>query len=70
MINKLILYGGWYIEDIFVVLAHIVSNLILILPLFSFTLLEKVLYSKYSLIPESNLITIEDITNNFWILPF
>lgn len=49
--QELILFGGWWAVDIITVIAHFVTTIILIIPLFGFTLLDKVLYSPYSLIP-------------------
>ncbi|KAM3146575.1 hypothetical protein pb186bvf_001544, partial [Paramecium bursaria] len=41
----------------------------MIIPLFSFTVLERVLYYPYSLIPINNLISKEDIFHNIWLIP-
>lgn len=60
--TELILFGGWYLVDFITVLAHFITTIILILPLFGFTLLEKILYAQYSLIPYEYLITFEDLT--------
>lgn len=51
------------------VIAHFVTTVVLIVPLFGFTLLDKVLYSPYSLIPGEYIITIEDVLQNYWVLP-
>lgn len=50
-------------------MAHFVTTIVLILPLFGFTILEKILYSQYSLIPAEYLITLEDVKLNYWLLP-
>ncbi len=47
--------------DFFTEVPHFITTIILIIPLFSFTILEKILYAQYSLIPIQYLITLEDI---------
>jgi hypothetical protein len=67
--KELILFGGWYIVDSITVVAHLLTTFILITPPLAFTLLERVLYSPFSLIPEQYIITQEDVTENYWQLP-
>jgi hypothetical protein len=67
--KELILFGGWYIVDLITVVLHLLAIFILITPAFAFTLLERVLYSPFSLIPEQYIITQEDVTENYWQLP-
>jgi hypothetical protein len=67
--NELILFRGWWLVDTITVLAHFLTTIILIVPLFGFTLLERVMYSQFSLIPRQYLITMEDVYPNFWSLP-
>jgi hypothetical protein len=67
--KELILFGGWYLVDLITVVAHLLTTFILITPTFAFTLLERVLYSPFSLIPEQYIITEEDVTENYWQLP-
>ena len=67
--REIILYPGWFISDFFTVLFHFFTTIILIIPLFSFTILEKILYYPYSLIPSNNLISQEDIFHNIWLIP-
>ena len=43
--KELILFGGWWAVDFITVIAHFITTIVLILPLFAFTLLEKILYS-------------------------
>jgi hypothetical protein len=43
--KELILFGGWYVVDTVTVIAHLLTTIVLIMPSFSFTLLERVLYS-------------------------
>lgn len=43
--KELILFGGWWMVDFFTVIAHFITTVILIIPLFSFTILEKILYA-------------------------
>ena len=54
---ELILFSGWYLVDTFTVLAHILTILILAVPLLLFTLIQKTQYSIYSLLPAYHLIT-------------
>lgn len=67
--REIILYPGWFIWDFFTVLFHFLTTIVLIIPLFSFTILEKILYYPYSLIPINDLISYEDIFHNIWLIP-
>ena len=49
--NELILFQGWMIVDYITVMAHSTTDIILITSLFGFTLLERVMYAPFSLIP-------------------
>lgn len=68
--KELILFGGWYLADSITVVAHLVSTIVFIIPVFGFTLMERILYSPFSLVPLQYLITSEDLLHNFWLLPF
>jgi hypothetical protein len=67
--KELILFGRWYIVDSITVVVHLLPTFILITPVLAFILLEHVLYSPFSLIPEQYIITQEDVTENYWQLP-
>ena len=54
--REIILYPGWFIWDFLTVLFHFLTTIILIIALFSFTILEKILYYPYSIIPINDLI--------------
>jgi hypothetical protein len=49
---ELILFRGWMIVDFLTVLLHSITTVVLITPLFGFTLLERVMYAPFSLIPD------------------
>lgn len=67
--KELILFGGWYIVDSVTVVAHLLTTFLLITPAFAFTLMERILYSPFSLIPQQYIITQEDLLFNYWLLP-
>lgn len=65
----LILFPGWMIVDIFTVLAHLATILLLAVPLLAFPMLNDIAYSDYTLLPINSIISFEDLTYNFWGLP-
>jgi len=67
--EELILYNRWYLFDILTVLVHLVFLFILPIPIIAVIALSRIYYAPYSLIPDKYLITIEDIVDNFWVLP-
>ena len=68
-IDEMILFPSWQFEDLFVVISHIGSLLLLAMPLFAVAILERIVYEPFSLIPSQYLITLEDVTLNIWTLP-
>lgn len=55
--KELIMFPGWMVVDLFTVLFHIITILLLMAPVLGFFLLENVLYSDFSLSPDKDLIT-------------
>ena len=55
--------------DILTVLAHLLSIVVLCLPLVGFVLLQRTQQAPFSLIPQSKLITREDLLQDYWLLP-
>ena len=49
--------------------AHLLSIIVMVIPIFMIILLQRVSYAPFSLIPSYYILTKEDVLRNFWILP-
>ena len=67
--RDLILVRGWQVSDMVIVGAHVVSIVVMVIPILAIILLERVSYAPFSLIPTYYILTKEDVLRNYWILP-
>ena len=56
-VTRLIIYEGWVMHDIFIVISHLFMYLMIIFPVILFLVIERLNYSPYSLMPHFFLIT-------------